>query len=239
MMGKVVILHDLERDEAERLLPKDSTRYSLFAAKPPVQHCVGCFRCWVKTPGTCVIDDRGAGFVALMATHDEVIFLSRLVFGGLSPDVKAVLDRSIGFALPFFRRLNAETHHAMRFDKSPDLHYLLYGSGITEQEKKTAQRLATANALNLGVGHCSVSFFPSAQEGAEALRDGVSALRDGVPATADDAPATPGITPATSDDAPMATSATPATTAGAPAATSTTPVATGVTSTQADAEVPA
>jgi multimeric flavodoxin WrbA len=165
----MLILHDLGQGEVERLLPQDPARCSLFAATPPVRHCVGCFRCWLKTPGTCVIDDRGATFVGLMATHDEVVFLSRLVFGGLSPDVKAVLDRSIGFVLPFFRTLNAEMHHVQRFDTSPAFRYVLYGPDMTEQEKGTARRLAAANALNLGSGRCSVSFFPSAREAAEAL----------------------------------------------------------------------
>jgi multimeric flavodoxin WrbA len=168
-VGKILVLHDLGQSEVERFLLRDSVEYSLFAAAPPVRHCRGCFRCWVQTPGTCVIDDRGAGFAALMATHDEVVFLSRLVFGGLSPDVKAVLDRSIGFALPFFRKLNGETHHTMRFETSPGFRYLFYGPDITEQEQETARALATANALNLGSERCSVSFFPSAQESVGAL----------------------------------------------------------------------
>jgi multimeric flavodoxin WrbA len=168
-MGKTLVLHDLSQSEAEQFLAKGSAEYSLFSAPPPVRHCRGCFRCWVQTPGTCVIDDRGAGFVALMATHDELVFLSRLVFGGLSPNVKAVLDRSIGFALPFFRKLNGETHHTMRFETSPGFRYLFYGTDITEQEKETARALAAANTLNFGSERCSVSFFPSAQESLEAL----------------------------------------------------------------------
>jgi multimeric flavodoxin WrbA len=168
-MSKTLILHDLEQGDAERFLPRDSARYSLFAATPPVHCCVGCFRCWVKTPGACVIDDRGAGFAALMTTHDEVLLLSRLVFGGLSPDVKGVLDRSIGFVLPFFRKLNGETHHTMRFDTSPGLHYIFYGSDITEQERETAKKLAVANAVNFGSESCSVAFFLSVRESAEAL----------------------------------------------------------------------
>jgi multimeric flavodoxin WrbA len=168
-MSKTLLLHDLRPDEAERFLPKDSARYSLFAATPSVRHCVGCFRCWIKTPGRCVIGDRGADFAMLMAKHEQVIFLSRLVFGGLSPDVKAILDRSIGFLLPFFRKLNGETHHVQRYEKSPAFRYLFYGSDITDREKATARKLASANALNLGSGHSSVSFYASVSESARAL----------------------------------------------------------------------
>jgi multimeric flavodoxin WrbA len=168
-MSRTLVLHDLGEDEAGQLLPRKSAGYTLFAAAPPVHYCVGCFRCWVETPGVCVISDRAAGFAALMAAHDEVVFLSRMVFGGLSPDVKAVLDRSIGFMMPFFRRLNGETHHVKRFDESPAFRYLFYGTDIPEREREAARRLAAANALNMGSEHCSVSFFASAREGAEAL----------------------------------------------------------------------
>jgi multimeric flavodoxin WrbA len=38
----------------------------------------------------------------MMPRQDEVIIISKLTFGGLSPDVKAVLDRSIGYMLPSY-----------------------------------------------------------------------------------------------------------------------------------------
>ncbi|MDR1247397.1 MAG: flavodoxin family protein [Clostridiales Family XIII bacterium] len=168
-MGRTLILHDLRQSDAEQFLPRDSVKYSLFAAAPPVRHCAGCFLCWVKTPGRCVIPDRGADFAAIMTKHDELIFLSRLVFGGLSPDIKAVLDRSIGFVLPFFRKLNGETHHVRRYDKSPAFRYIFYGVDITDKEKETAKKLAAANALNFGSERFSVSFFSSIPESAETL----------------------------------------------------------------------
>lgn len=116
-----------------------------------------------------MIDDRGADFVALLSLCDELILLSRMVFGGLSPDVKAVLDRGIGFVLPFFRNVDDEMHHVKRFANSPDFRYLFYGSAISEQEKETAKKLAAANSLNLGSGRSSVLFYVTARECAEAL----------------------------------------------------------------------
>jgi multimeric flavodoxin WrbA len=168
-MSKKLILHDLRSDNAESVLPPTSAELTLFPAYPSVRPCVGCFGCWVKTPGRCVIKDRGADFIALLKQCDELNIISRMVFGGLSPDVKAVLDRSIGFVLPFFRRVGDETHHVRRYDNPPDLRYVFYGAGITDSEKETARKLAAANSLNLGSGRSSVAFFPSARECAEAL----------------------------------------------------------------------
>jgi multimeric flavodoxin WrbA len=168
-LDKKLILHDLSPDDARNVLPPPSAECLLFPALPPVRHCVGCFGCWIQTPGICVIKDRGADFAGLLPQCGEFIILSRMVFGGLSPDIKAVLDRSIGFVLPFFRYINGEMHHERRYDQSPDLRYIFYGSNISEAEKETALKLVKANSINLGSGRSSVDFFPTARECAEVL----------------------------------------------------------------------
>jgi multimeric flavodoxin WrbA len=168
-MSKKLILHDLPQGEAESFMQEKAANYTLFAAAPAVHHCIGCFGCWMKTPGRCVIKDRGSDFASLMSAHDEVVFLSRMVYGGLSPDIKAVLDRSIGYVLPFFRMANGEMHHSLRYDKPPSFRYVFYGDDITKQEKVTAKKLAAANALNLGSGQSSVVFCQTVQESLEAL----------------------------------------------------------------------
>ncbi|MDR2088965.1 MAG: flavodoxin family protein [Clostridiales Family XIII bacterium] len=164
-----LILHDLRPDAAADILPPSSARRLLFAASPPVHRCVGCFGCWTKTPGKCVIGDRGADFVALLSRCGELVVLSRMVFGGLSPDIKAVMDRSIGFILPFFRHAGGETHHAHRFENPPDLRYVFYGEEIADAEKETAKKLAAANSLNLGSGRSAVEFYQTVRDCAEAF----------------------------------------------------------------------
>ncbi|MDR0840251.1 MAG: flavodoxin family protein [Christensenellaceae bacterium] len=168
-MAKTLILHDLPQSEAEALLSNLWAGCTVFSASPAVHPCIGCFGCWIKTPGKCVIDDRGAGFLTLLPAQDEVVLLSRMVFGGVSPDIKAVLDRSIGFMLPYFCDRQGEMHHARRFDAAPRFRYVFYGPDITPEEKATAQKLAAANALNFGAERWSVQFYQSAQAGAEAL----------------------------------------------------------------------
>jgi hypothetical protein len=104
-----------------------------------------------------------------MPLHDEILIVSRMVFGGLSPDVKAVLERSIGFMLPFLRNVNGEMHHTMRYEKLPDLHYIFYSPNMKERERETARKLAAANAVNFGAPRWSVSFRQSVQEIKEVL----------------------------------------------------------------------
>ena len=163
-MKERLILHDLTKEQADRLLPLDSKDNTVFSAAPIVKSCIGCFGCWTKTPGKCVIKDRAYEFPKLMATHKELVVVSRMAFGGVSPEVKAVLDRSIGFILPFFRIVGGEMHHVPRYEKSPDLKYIFYGENISQQEKETAEKLVKANAINFDSDIYEADFYNSLED---------------------------------------------------------------------------
>jgi multimeric flavodoxin WrbA len=171
-MANKLILHDIAEDSGTKMPADDLTGYTIFSAIPTVHHCIGCFGCWLKTPGHCVIKDRGSDFVAHIVASDEIIVISRMVFGGLSPDIKAVFDRSIGVLLPFFCDKNNEMHHSMRYERSPDLRYIFYGPDITENEKLTAKKLVTANAVNWAAENHSVEFCSSSEECLDLLKTG-------------------------------------------------------------------
>ncbi|MDR0621375.1 MAG: flavodoxin family protein [Deltaproteobacteria bacterium] len=160
---KELLLHDLEPSQAEGRLPAPGPEITVFPALPKVRHCLGCFGCWVKTPGRCVIDDRGSDFAALMAKHDRLTVVSRLVFGGLSGPVKAVIDRSIGFILPFFETRDGQTYHTRRYPKSPILRYFFHGPAFGTN-LETAKKVAEANWRNFMAPEISVRHLPSLDE---------------------------------------------------------------------------
>ena len=163
-MGRRLILHDLQPEEAVNNLPREPGSVTLVYAKPQIHNCIGCFGCWIKTPGTCLIDDEGRSFGRLIPDCDEFIVVSKCIYGSLSPDVKLTLERSISVSLPFFHIVNGEMHHLPRYKKMPDLAYHFYGPDITEREKSTARKLTDANALNLYAPNHYV-FFHSSMEG--------------------------------------------------------------------------
>jgi len=43
--------------------------------------CVGCFGCWVKTPGNCVIDDYGRETTRKAIQSDLMVGLIPVTFG--------------------------------------------------------------------------------------------------------------------------------------------------------------
>nr|MDE7016078.1 flavodoxin family protein [Lachnospiraceae bacterium] len=57
-----------------------------------LKHCIGCFGCWIKTPGKCVIHDGYENTGILMSQCTDLIFISKCCYGSLSPFVKAVQD---------------------------------------------------------------------------------------------------------------------------------------------------
>lgn len=162
----ILVLQDIDVNG----LDLDKERYLVFQASQKVKPCGGCFGCWVKTPGKCVIKDSDSDFAVTMPHVQEIIVISQLVFGGLSPNVKAVLDRSIGFILPFFNNVGGEMHHKQRYKKRPSLRYMFYADLIPDGEKTTAERLIKANAVNLGAKTASVHFYRSAAELLEDLK---------------------------------------------------------------------
>ena len=50
--------------------------------------CLGCFGCWIKTPGICVVDDDGREVVWMTVQSDLMVFLTPVTFGGYSSDPK-------------------------------------------------------------------------------------------------------------------------------------------------------
>lgn len=114
----------------------------------PIKKCVGCFGCWIKTPGTCVISDGYQNMGANTGATDEMVIISKCTFGSYSSFVKNVLDRSISYVLPYFEMRKGEMHHSSRYDNKLKISAYFYGENLLEEEKKTAELLVKANAMN-------------------------------------------------------------------------------------------
>ena len=111
--------------------------------------CIGCFKCWTKTPGECVFDDEQRKIYSDMAKSDLVILITPITFGGYSSELKKGLDRFIPILLPFFKKYNGETHHASRYGKEWNL--LAVGTLPSKDEEKQIlfRDLVQRNSLNM------------------------------------------------------------------------------------------
>lgn len=153
-----LIIYDIQNET-----PAAKNNDILFSANPIVKPCTGCFGCWIKTPGRCVIGDRCSDIPSYIAKCDEMILISPVLFGGYSENIKAVIDRSIPYILPYFRIVGGEMHHKMRYTHSFKLKVLFYGE-CDDEERQIAESLVHANAVNFGAKSSEVRFFDGIEE---------------------------------------------------------------------------
>lgn len=116
-----------------------------------IKPCRGCFSCWAKTPGRCVIQDDGQEpILRAWAEADLIAMLTPIAFGGYAPELKKALDRIIPVLLPFFSKIRGETHHPQRYPRPRRL--LAIGTqklGDADSER-VFRALVGRNALNMG-----------------------------------------------------------------------------------------
>ena len=157
-----VILHDLTEAQWEALRFEQRDGDEIVAGSGKEHFCTGCFGCWLKTPGRCVIPDAFQRMGERLSRADELIIISKCSFGSYSSRIKNILDRSISYVSPFFVIRKGEMHHRPRYKNRLTVSALFYGSDITEDEEQTARALVQANALNLNGELGSVRFMEEA-----------------------------------------------------------------------------
>jgi multimeric flavodoxin WrbA len=125
-----------------------------------IADCTGCFGCWTRTPGQCVIPDDAVKVAYEFSTSDLVVFLTPVTFGGYSYHLKKALDRSICSHLPFFRRVHGEVHHVRRYEIAQRLVMIGLLPGRDEEAQKVFAQLVERNSFNMQpVGWSSALVF--------------------------------------------------------------------------------
>ncbi len=153
-----IIIHDLENADFQKLFPQPPDDTMIIASGSKIHHCLGCFGCWTKTPGACVIRDKYGDGGEHFSKCSEALVLSRCYYGSFSPFVKNVFDRSISYMHPNFRNRNGEMHHKRRYKNTVNLRVFFYGENITEREQQVARDLVKANAINMYWNLAGVTF---------------------------------------------------------------------------------
>jgi multimeric flavodoxin WrbA len=146
---------------------------SILLHEKKIANCMGCFGCWTKTPGLCVINDFGRQIPGQMINSDLVVYLSPVTFGGYSSVLKKAMDRIVPLMMPFFMKIDGEIHHKTRYAKYPRMMSLGLMPGPDDESEKLFRALLTRNAINFHApGHASEVFLKDDSE--EKIRAGVA-----------------------------------------------------------------
>ena len=150
------IIHDLEVLDKDLFNIKDDD--VVIKANECSNSCIGCFSCWVKHPKVCIYKDEYSNITDSLKYSDELILISKNRFGCYSESVKRVLERCIGYVLPYFTIRDKHIHHASRYDKKLKLITYFYGD-ITNQDLECLDSLVKANSINLNASSYEVKIL--------------------------------------------------------------------------------
>ena len=155
-----VIIHDLDRKYDEAVAARCDRA---IAADGEYAPCQGCFGCWTKHPAECFMKDSLRQVSRVVGQADELVIITKNLYGGCSAAVKNVLDRSIATSTPFSTYRGGQMHHTLRYGRHKLWKVIVYGD-ITEAEKETFRFLAERNAVNDGFERCEAVFIGDESE---------------------------------------------------------------------------
>ncbi|HDP80870.1 MAG TPA: flavodoxin family protein, partial [Spirochaetes bacterium] len=106
----------------------------IYLADKTIKPCRGCYNCWLKTPGVCVIKDDAADIFRAIRESDIVVYATPLYVFGMSALMKLLLDRIMPEALPAIELLDGHTSHPPRHEGPVTKTILLSNCGFYEQD---------------------------------------------------------------------------------------------------------
>ncbi len=157
-----ILIHDLK--DISPVLKNQTDEWVIISDNGNIQPCLGCFKCWITTPGKCVLNDGYDAFGPLLSKCGKLVCISQCFYGCYSPFVKNVIERiSDAYLLPYFEIRNKEMHHPIRYDNRITLGSYFYGA-VSDAEKETAKKLLIANGVNLDAAGTAIHFYSTPEE---------------------------------------------------------------------------
>ena len=128
-------------------------------SKSEVKGCRGCFSCWTKTPGKCVIKDSMVEYLPKLIAADVVIWSFPLYSCYFPGDMKNFMDRQLPLALPFMDK-NAESGgHPRRYDLSRQRQFFISTCGFWTAQGNYDSIIALFKRDNADVNYKEFSIF--------------------------------------------------------------------------------
>ena len=151
-----LILSDINLSLPEFISQESDIKY-IDLSKLKITNCIGCFGCWTKTPGKCVIRDDAVKVYPYIAKSDSVIYVSHIKYGTYDTVMKTMLERAIPVQQAFIRLLDGETHHVQRDVALKKAVIIAYGD-ISDDEKELFSSLVERNAKNMNFESFEIIF---------------------------------------------------------------------------------
>lgn len=146
---KRVVIHDLPDEISAKLFSSIDHDFIIINANKKAAKCIGCFKCWLQTPGYCGFCDHLNDIGQIVLSSRQLIIITQMVYGGLSVPVKRVIDRSIPGITPFFKKRHGKLHHLQRYPTETAIRAIFYHTEqCTEEEKIQSERYIQHMGIN-------------------------------------------------------------------------------------------
>lgn len=115
----------------------------------PLRPCVGCWGCWVKTPGMCTNRDASLEIDEAVIRADFVLWAAPLRMGFPAATLKMALDKHLPLIHPYIVVDQGESHHLKRYAQYPRVGLLVEKeTGTDADDLQIIEAIHSRTALN-------------------------------------------------------------------------------------------
>jgi multimeric flavodoxin WrbA len=120
-----------------------------------IRYCVGCFSCWVKTPGECITKDNSDNICGAYINSDLVLFASPVIMAFTSALLKKAHEKLLPLVHPYLEFVQSEVRHLSRYEEYPLMSLLLEkGNDTDEGDIKIISDIYRRDAINFKTKFC-------------------------------------------------------------------------------------
>lgn len=83
----------------------------LYPSRMRIEYCIGCLKCWFKTPGVCIHKDDMPELMMKTSGADLAVFASPVYVDGMTAQMKTMFDRCVTYVPPFFEYAEGRSYH--------------------------------------------------------------------------------------------------------------------------------
>lgn len=126
-----------------------------------IKSCIGCWTCWLKTPGKCGLKDGLSDSYADYVNADKVILLMDTAQGFINHQAKAFIDRTIPHYHPYVELVDGECHHKARYARYPELYFYFDNQKLSPDEEQVIEDYLYRTAYHFRSKAYRISMNPS------------------------------------------------------------------------------
>ena len=105
----------------------------LYAAELNIKDCLGCFSCWNKTPGCCILKDDMSVVLEKIRLADIVVWATPLYHFGMTARLKRIMERTLPLCKPYIVKRGDHYSHPLRYENENTKNLLVSNCGFPER----------------------------------------------------------------------------------------------------------